>query len=94
MRFLLSLDPVKHADMIADLKNPDTVYPVDLISMCDLATNWCSKSSSSKNGFNASLVMMMFQISFLIISITHKTATPHFLVPLFRPIYAVEKNKI
>ena len=46
------LDPVKHADMIiadmiTDLKNkalcnPDTTYPVDLVSMWYLATNWGS----------------------------------------------------
>ena len=41
MRFLFSLDPVKRADMTTDLKNdelknPDTTYPVDLVSMCDL----------------------------------------------------------
>ena len=54
MRFLFSLDPVKHADMITDLKNdalkiPNTTYPADLVSMCDLARNRSSKSSSSKN---------------------------------------------
>ena len=29
--------------------NPDNTYPVDLVSMCDLATNWCSESSCSRN---------------------------------------------
>ena len=42
MRFLKSLDPTKHGDMISILKNqalqnPDTAYPMDLMSMCDLA---------------------------------------------------------
>ena len=59
MRFLFSLDFVKYADMITDLKNdtlknPDTTYPVDLVSRCDLATNWCSKSTSSRNQVPAS----------------------------------------
>ena len=44
MRSLKSLDPTKHKNMIADLKNDalrnqDTTYPVGLASMCDLATN-------------------------------------------------------
>ena len=61
MRFLFFLGPIKNADMIADLKNdakhPDTTYPVDLVSMCDLATNWSSKSGPSRNHVPASGVV-------------------------------------
>ena len=31
------------------VKNPNTTYPVDLVSMGDLVTNWSSKSNSSRN---------------------------------------------
>ena len=49
MRFLKSLDLTKNGDIISNLKNqalqnPDTTHPVDLISTCDLATYWSSKS--------------------------------------------------
>ena len=62
MRLLFSLDPVKHADMFIDVKNdalktPDTTYSVDLVLMCGHATNWCSKSTSSRNQVPASGVV-------------------------------------
>ena len=48
--------------MITDLKNGElqnsgTTYPVDFVSMCDLATNWCSKSTFPRNQVPASGVV-------------------------------------
>ena len=61
-RFLKSLDPTKHKDMISSLKNQalqnqDTTSPVDLTSMCGLATCWSSKSYSYKSDIPASVVV-------------------------------------
>ena len=48
--------------MLADFKNdalvsPDTTYSFDLVSMCDLATNWSNISSVSRNEFPVSGVV-------------------------------------